>query len=208
MNRRFSMGRGVATTVAVALAGTSLALGVSVASAAAPAKRLTPIQQGLAFYKGQTMTFISDGGPGGEFDLIARDLAPYFASYLHATVNVIDISTGATIPGQNEAEAATPNGLTIGEINALGDAANVLTGTPGINFNPARVAYVASYGPSPLVLLATQSSGLTSFAQLKTVTAPSKALTQPTGTGPTISRSIMGVLHIPVTWLTGYSNSA
>ncbi|HVB04979.1 MAG TPA: hypothetical protein VNF07_01860 [Acidimicrobiales bacterium] len=190
-----------------ALTALGIAATAPLAASSVPASAKTPLQRGLAFYRGQTISFISDGAPGGEFDTIARDLAPYFSSYLHATVNVEDISSGATIPGQNFAEAAAPNGLTIGEINAVGDAANVLTHTLGINFNPARVAYIASYGPSPLVLLATPASGITSFAQVKNATTPYRALTQATGTGPTITRSIMGVLHAPVNWLTGYANA-
>jgi len=187
-------------------AALALCLSTPIAGASVSHKKLSPVQIGKKFYAGKTISFISPGSVGGLFDLIARDLAPYLATYLHSTVNVTDIPAGATIPGQNFTEAATPDGLTIGELNSVGDAANVLTGTPGINFNPGRVAYIASYAPTPLVLLATPASGLTSFSQLQNAVTPIKGLTLTTGTGPTISRSLMGVLHLKINWITGYQN--
>ena len=75
--------------------------------------------RGLRYYRGKTVTFVAGGLPGGSFDALARVIAPELQMYLGATVNVTNIASSAT--AQGSVEAATPNGLTIGELNAVPD---------------------------------------------------------------------------------------
>lgn len=197
--------------IACAVIGAAIPATVSLQASASVAHHVasgknSPVKRGLRFYRGKTISFVSDGGPGGLFDIYARDIAPYLGTYLHATVNIVDVPGGASITGQNQAESANPDGLTIGELNSLADASNVLQHKPGINFNPGRVAYISSFGPGTLVLVASPSSPVKSIAQLKQSTTPVKVLTTQSGTGPALTRAIMGAMHFPVQWISGYQN--
>lgn len=166
----------------------------------------TANSKGLSFYRGKTITLIQPGGIGGTFDSEAIIIAPYLAQYLHATVNIQSITTGNTIPGQDALAAASPDGLTIGMLNPLNDASLVLTNTPGLNFNPAREAYVASNASTAYVFVSSPSSPYTSFASVKNSTSPLSMITVTSGSSYTMQRTLMGVLGINIHWITGYAN--
>jgi hypothetical protein len=90
----------------------------------------------------------------------------------------------------------------------LNDASLILTKTPGINFNPARLAYLSGSGPSPQPLVATPSSGYTNWNQVYAAgkAGTLKILTQTSGTVNTMLRVWMGVLGIHPQWISGYSS--
>ena len=169
-------------------------------------KSTTPIEKGRAFYKGQTLTMLAAGAAGGAIDLPFRLLATAIGSYLHATVNVEDIVPGASIPEQDTLAASTPNGLTIGWINALSDASFVLTKTAGLNFNPAREAYLAEEDGSLDVLVA-QPHTLANFAALKSSSSEISTLTETSGSVNTILRVMLGVLGVKANYISGYSST-
>ncbi len=168
----------------------------------------TQICKGLAFYKGKTMSaynIASIGGPFYDFVVAAQ---PYLAQYLGTTVNVVSITTGNSVPGQDALAHATPDGLSIGVLNVLNDVSLVLTNTPGINFNPARMAYIGATGPATQPFLALPNSQYKSFDD---VIAASKAgtlkvLTQTSGTVNTLLRTWFGVMGLKPQWISGYSS--
>lgn len=104
----------------------------------------SPVQLGLKFYKGKVITFISQDAPGGGFDTWSRILAPFMATYLQATINVENIPTANGVTGQDYLAGSTPNGLTVGWLNPLQVMSHQITNTPGVNFNPERVAFLGS----------------------------------------------------------------
>lgn len=125
--------------------------------------------QGLAYYKGKSVTFISISTPGEAYDFTSRDLSPYLSTFLNASVETEDIANGGTIGGQDASAAAPPNGLTIGEANALGTVLGVAVDSPIDNFNLSREAFIGgiSQGAEVLAVNPTQSS-VTTFRQLVT----------------------------------------
>jgi hypothetical protein len=165
---------------------------------------MSPLQRGLAFYKGKTITFISPGTPGATYDIWARLAAPYFASILHATVNVVDIPAGATIAGQDAAEAAVPNGLTIGMMDPVTDATNSITHTPGTNFNAQYTRFIGAFGPATEVWI-TKPGSITSWAGA--VNSPAK-LTECVSVGYLAFLVVLAnyLFHIPSTVLNGYGS--
>jgi hypothetical protein len=166
--------------------------------------------KGIAFYKGQTITLYniaSIGGPFDDLDIVAQ---PFLQQYFGATVNILSITTGNTIPGQDAEMAATPNGLTLGLFNVLNDASLILEGDTAVNFNPAREAYLAATGPAPQPMVTTPGSGYTSFASMMSASSAGnlKTLTQDSGTANTLLRVWYGVQGLKTQWIPGYTSLA
>jgi tripartite-type tricarboxylate transporter receptor subunit TctC len=164
------------------------------------------LKKGLAFYKGQTITIIEPGATGAIFDLIARTEATYLGQYLHATVNVRDVTIGNTIPGQNDTASAPPDGLTLGLLNMGNDAGLALTHSPGVSFNPAKMQFIAANAPSATLMIASVSSPYKSFADIQHANPPAKILMENTGTVDNLIASLFGILGIRHQWLTGYTS--
>lgn len=118
-----------------------------------PAKKLSPTQLGLNFYKGKTITYVIPAAPGGGYYAFGSTITPFLAQYLGATVNDEVIPQGSTLPGQDAAAAAHPDGLTIGEIGISADVSVIFTGIPGLNFNPLRESFLGSGGTTPSAYL-------------------------------------------------------
>lgn len=168
------------------------------------------ICKGLAFYKGKTMTFVDIGSIGGPFDDPGIALQPLLNKYLGVTVDISPFPSGNSIPGQDFLAHATPTGLTFGMLNPLNDIQDILTGQPGINFNPARLAYLVQNGPNASPLLAASGSGYTKLSQLVSASKAGtlKMLTQNTGTLNTIQRAWMGVLGLHPKYIAAYASLA
>lgn len=164
--------------------------------------------KGLAFYSGHTITFIAPSAVAGSYDEFARALQPYLASYLHATVNVIDISTGGDISGQDQTASAADTGLTIGALTSLSDASDAAADVPGLNFNPSRVAWIAGTGPGTDVLVQRPNGPFTTFAALKAATTPTRMITVTSSGTSTIYRMFMAAFGVPSSFITGYANVA
>lgn len=191
----------------IAFAVLGLLTGPVAASSFAPAKTRTPLQRGLAFYKGSTITIVS-GTVGGGTDLADRALAPLLASYLHAAaVNVLNAGSAGGIPGQDALAAATPNGLTIGGVNAGSAAAATFTHTPGYNFNLERLSWIASNGPTPVILVAAASSPYTSYASLINASPAPTLLTVNSGTSTADVQMLLGLLKPHVQLITAYASA-
>ena len=165
------------------------------------------ICKGLAFYAGKTMTFVDIGSIGGPFYDPGVALQPLIKQYLGVTLNITPYPTGNSIPGQDALARALPDGLTIGMLNPLNDIQDILTHVPGINFNPARMAYLAQNGPNASPIIAGSNSGYSTFGQVVSASKAGtlKMLTQNTGTLNTIQRTWMGVLGIHPQYISGYA---
>lgn len=133
--------------------------------------------QGLAYYKGQTVTFISPDSPGGGFDQWARPVAPAVATFLGASaVNVTNISAASGIPGMDQIARATPNGLTIGFLNAEASLSDTyLFPTPGFTFNPEHVDFLGAVPPQPTVWLRKPTSTACPYTNLQSIVTATQA---------------------------------
>jgi tripartite-type tricarboxylate transporter receptor subunit TctC len=142
-NRRFKI------TSAVIGAGLAAAMtgGIASAQTGNSTRHAATVKPDLAYFRGKTITFISPGAPGGSFDASARSIAQEMGTFLDATVNVVDVSQGVTVPGQDEAAGSQPNGLTLGELNVEADIESFVQNSPGINFALKKAAIVGGFPP-------------------------------------------------------------
>jgi tripartite-type tricarboxylate transporter receptor subunit TctC len=192
---------------------------LSMASVAAKAKtclsgvgtkyRDTQTCKGIAFYKGQSVTLIVPTAPGGQYDLEARAMLPYMSRFLDATINVVNVSAGGSVPGQDQSARSTPNGLTIGMFELGSDVTNVIQNLPGLNFNPAHVVMLG--GPVNTVALDISSSS-SPYKSLKDLQAasqsdPARFTMQTTSWGNINTQLFLHALGVKYTLISGYANS-
>lgn len=192
---------------ALAAAAVAAAL-LPAAGAGGTTKASSPLQQGVNYYRGRTITFISQGAAGGTLDLWARAIAPYLGAYLKANVNVEDLSAGNGIQAQDAIAGAAPNGLTVGWISAVGDIGNTLLRIPGLNFNPARLAFIGASGPNDTAFIASTTSPYTNWKSVADSATPVKILDDTAGASDFWIRAITGVFKVPTAFITGYGNNA
>lgn len=170
--------------------------------------------QGLAYYKGKTVTFVAPDKPGGGFDQFARAYAPYLQHYLHATVNVINVPAGNTVAGQNEVATAKPNGLTVGWLNAGPDVEDQVLGLPGLSFNPAKVTALGGTAPDEDGIVVSTSSACSqwtnwgSLVKNSSATNPVSEVIQSTGTTTFVLVLANGVFGVHARTIPGYASSA
>lgn len=169
--------------------------------------RLSLLQQGMNYYKGKTLTFITTGATGSGSDLNARYLAPVIASYLGATVNIENYSTGNTIPGQDALASSPHNGLTFGQLTMATDISIAATHTPGLNFNPIRLDFIGAGKSSPYVWISAPSSPYSSWETIEKATTPTKMLDTLSGSGSLVEGVVNGIFGLKVNLIAGYSSS-
>ena len=165
--------------------------------------------KGLRYYKGKTISFVAGGLPGGSFDALARVIAPELQLYLGTTVNVTNIASSAT--AQDSVEAATSNGLTIGELNAVPDAVGTATNQPVVNFNPAKTNMIGASGANADMFTVTKSSPFQSFRDLVKNTStsnPVQELALSSGYDTTVQLLLNAAFGIHAHIITGYVNEA
>lgn len=158
---------------AAALLGSGIISNQVSASTSLKASPNTPLQKGLAFYRGQTISFIAPTSAGTPNDLVSRAIALEMGTYLHATINVLDNPSGGFIAGQDGLAAANPNGLTIGFFNLASDYYDLVAHLPGLNFNPLHEVFLAGHPNVVSELIATSTSTYQSFASLLNATSSS-----------------------------------
>lgn len=201
---------GVGATVGAAAIGL---VATAIPAGASTAQHLSPLQQGLNYYRGKTITLVSPDSPGGGFDQWARLLQPALAAYLHATVDISNIPAGNTVAGQDFVAKAQPNGLTVGWLNAGPDIEDTILHLPALNFNPIREAFLGATAPgqTAIVSLNTAScSQWSSFANLVTKSSSGNQVSevlQTAGTGTffmLMTNAAFGIHYRP---LTGYQST-
>lgn len=165
------------------------------------------LAQGRKWYRGKTIMIIAGGSAGGGMDEFARALGPVVGTYLHATVDVEDISAANGITAQDTAAAATPDGLTIGMLNDKGDILNDLTNVPGVNFNPLRIAFLGAAGPNTIEFGCLTSSPYSSISQIITATSPVSEVVVTTGSQTVSLRLINASFGFPTNVISGYTSS-
>lgn len=189
-----------------------LLIGPASASKAKGSPAAPSLKEGLTFYRGKTITFISPDAPGGGFDVWSRLVAPYLAKYLHASGEVTNIAAGDTVGGQDALAHSLANGLTIGWLSPGIDIEIALTKTAGLNFNPVREAFIGMTQPSVTVLVAGESPGCpTSISSLIADSKsghPSSMLLETVGILDEFSRLTNVALDLKLKLIPGYTSTA
>jgi len=166
----------VAAVVAPILAASLLASGAGAATSASRPSATQPVKPDFSFYAGKTVTFYTGGSPGGANDELALIAAPLMASYLHCTINVVDIPAGATVPAQDTTAASTPNGLSFGQMGPIGNVENEVQNIPDVNFHMVQMEYIGGVSPAQYVIAATKASGIHTMTALIKSPTPVKFL--------------------------------
>lgn len=199
----------------IAIGVMSLSAAIVFPSLAAAAVRshtgLTPLQKGLKYYRGKTLTLVSDVSVGGAGDLYNRVIAPAMGQYLHATINVENISAGNGIAGQDQVAASTPNGLMFVNNTATTNMSYVLENTKGVNFNLEREAFIGATPGSTTMLVSSPSSPITTFEQLLTLptaASPATFCTNSSGTALLTIELLVRAFNIPARLVTGFPTPA
>jgi hypothetical protein len=170
---------------------------------------VSPLKQGLNFYKGKTITFIVPSAAGSEYDIAARIVAPVIQNYLHATVDVTDLATGASITGQDTLAGSSSDGLTIGMFETGGDISNLIQNLPGLNFNPVHEVMLGGPTNTVELLVASPNSPYKTFKELQqnTVSTPARLLLQSTSASNILVRLFLKAFGISASRIYGFENS-
>jgi tripartite-type tricarboxylate transporter receptor subunit TctC len=198
------------TALVLAGLGAMTVAPIAGASTAIAAKKSTPLSRGLAYYQGKTLNFIVSSNAGSAYDIEARSVTTAMAAYLHATINVEDIPGGSGITGQDLLESSPKNGLTIGFLNGGVIIYNILEHNPSVNFNPARMDFLAGVAAPNHAFAVTPGSPYQTFASMLTATA-ANPITLLTDNGSITSieqKLILDTFGIHYRIITGYSNSS
>lgn len=188
--------------LAVVMVSTTLLQGVgSAAASTSPG-----LHKGMQFYRGKTLLIIAPSPPGGSFDEWARTVAPAVGVFLHATVQVENISGAGTILGEDRMVASAADGLTIGEINPTNDATAILTGNPGVNFNPARLPLIAGAKRPPNCIDTSASSPYANFGDVVHSTTPVAELSSVNGSDYDGIKLLNEAFNINHTLLSAYAS--
>lgn len=212
--RRLRLARVVlsAATVGVAVGLPATMASASRAHRASPA--ITVLKKGQKYYAGKTITFVAPDSPGGGFDQWARNVAPYLAKYLKATVNVTNIPAGNTVAGQDTVAHSTPNGLTVGWMNAGPDVENTVLGLPALNFNPQREAILGATAPGQTAVVILNTPACAQYKSFDSLVNGSSSATkiketlQTTGTGTFLMLMLNSAFGIQYQPITGYQSTS
>ena len=190
-----------------ALAATAVSAGASTANARG-GHASSSVVADKAYFKGKTITIINPGSAGGGNDLTALAYCPYIAAYLHATCSVETLAGGGTIPGQNAAMTAAPNGLTIGMVQLAGDLGDFFSNTPGIEFSLQAVPILGAIETPPQLLVASPGSGLKTFTQMVESKTPVSVLGQAGGSDQYQIQLMFGGYQILNKFIYGYGGGS
>ena len=118
------------------------------------------------WYKTHTTRFISGGGPGGGYDNYARLLAPHMALALGGNVVVENQPAAGGIVGLNRIYANEPDGLQFIILNGGAAVISQLFDLPTVQYNLAKVNFLATVSSSPWIVLVKPDSPYNSLADL------------------------------------------
>ena len=144
-----------------ALAGLGMCAGLTGAPPAVAQQ-----QDAAAYYKSHVVRFIAGGGPGGGYDNYARMLAPHLGTALGTTVIVDNQSAAGGLVALNRLYAGDPDGLQFIIMNGGGAVMSQLFGLSTVQYDLAKVNFLATASSSPWLVLVNAQSPLQSMADL------------------------------------------
>lgn len=141
-----------------------VALGIfSIAAMNAPAEA----QDGAAFYKGKTVTYVVATAPGGGYDFYGRLVARYMEKSLpEATVVIKNMPGAGHIVGANYVYAAKPDGLTVGTFNTGLIYAQIAKGA-GVKFDLGKMSWIGKASTEQRVMVVSSLAPYKTFADIQ-----------------------------------------
>jgi tripartite-type tricarboxylate transporter receptor subunit TctC len=123
-------------------------------------------QDPAAFYKSHTVRFLAGGGPGGGYDNYARLLAPHIGAVLGTNVIVDNQPAAGGLAALNRLSAGEQDGLQFIIMNGGGAVLSQLFNLPTVQYDLAKVSYLATVSSSPWLVLVKPDSPYKSMADL------------------------------------------
>ncbi len=130
---------------------------------------ITSSAEASDFYKDKTLAMVVGFAPGGGVDTGARTIARHLVRFIPGAPNVIirNMEGAAGVTSANHlANRVDPDGLTIG-VPGRGWFVEGIMKTAGANFDPTKLSYVGSSGPTNSALWVRPDTGVSSFADFK-----------------------------------------
>lgn len=122
-------------------------------------------QEGAAFFKEKTVTYIVASAPGGGYDAYARLVADYMQKHLPGSTFIVKNVPGAGhMVGANTIYASKPDGLTIGSFNT-GLIYNQIIKQSGVRFDLVKMTWIGKASTDPRVLVMAQQTPISTFAE-------------------------------------------
>ncbi len=180
----------------------------SLALAACAATQAQAADEGAAFFKDKTVTYIVATAPGGGYDSYGRLVAEYMQRSLPGSTFVVKNMPGAGhIIGANAIYASKPDGLTIGSFNT-GLIYNQIVGAQGVKFDLSKMSWIGKAASDPRIVVIASQSPIKSFAELQAQKTPVNFATAGPGSASYVETVILtNTLKLPVKNLTGYNGT-
>jgi tripartite-type tricarboxylate transporter receptor subunit TctC len=187
-------------TIRIALAGAALAA----IAAAAPVSA----QEGAAFYKGKTVTYIVATAPGGGYDTYGRLVADFMQKHLPGSTFVVRNMPGAGhLVGTNAINASKPDGLTIGTFNT-GLIYNQLIKADGVRFDLSKMSWIGKAASESRVVVVASQSPIKTWQDFVALKEPVNFAVAGLGSASYVETIMLtNVMKLPVKVLTGYNGT-
>ena len=163
---------------------------------------------GAAFYKGRTVTYIISAGAGGGYDMYGRLVAEFMQRNLPGSTFVVRNLPGAGhLIGANALYASRPDGLTIGSFST-GLIYNQISRNSAVQFDLARMSWIGKAASEPRVVLIAAHSPVKTFEDLMARKEPLKFAASGLGSASYLEMLMLtNTLRMPLRILTGYSGN-
>jgi tripartite-type tricarboxylate transporter receptor subunit TctC len=212
LSTAISFSAGIFVKKRVTLFGTSAIASIVLAacgsSSSSVSSKAITVPTGKSYFVGKTITFIAPDAPGAQDDTIMRAAAAGMGKYLGCSVKVTNVPQGNTMPGQDEAASAKPNGLTIGYLNVASDLDAKAESKPGISFNLDNVEFLGS-PPAPFnVMVSSPTSSYKTIQDVLDSTTPVKVLEPASGGATSTVKVFISAYNANMQLVTGYANSS
>ena len=187
-------------TIKVALAGVALATFALAGPASA--------QEGAAFYKGKTVTYIVATAPGGGYDTYGRLVADFMQKHLPGSTFVVRNMPGAGhLVGTNAINASKPDGLTIGTFNT-GLIYNQLINADGVRFDLSKMSWIGKAASESRVVVVAAQSPVKTWQDFVALKEPVNFAVAGLGSASYVETIMLtNVMKLPICLQTGYNGT-
>lgn len=165
-------------------------------------------QDGAAFFKGKTVTYIVATSPGGGYDTYGRLVADFMQKHLPGSTFVVRNMPGAGhLVGTNAINASKPDGLTIGTFNT-GLIYNQLINADGVRFDLSKMSWIGKAASESRVIAIASQSPIKTWQDFVALKEPVNFAVAGPGSASYVETIMLAnVLKLPVRVQTGYNGT-
>lgn len=188
------------------LASTAVSATTTSTSSTSRSAHAKAVKPDYGFFAGKTITWVT-GKVGASNDTFDRILAPRLGAYLHATVNVENISAGPTA-AENTAAGASPDGLTIGTLQITSDLDNDVEHISGSAFSLQKQVSLGAVISGDGLIGVTPSFPIRTFKELVASKSIVSFVDETPGGTDLEARLLFAAYHVKAKLVTGYNSNA